>query len=555
MKTLLITLGFLLFPHVASAAALSPWVQAALDRTDMGIALSGSFPLASSCDREANDAQIVANVSAVREERRIAIDYGFESQLLKERTLCFEHDRLLFRKKLDDIHVAMNAATTVCNIKGSIVLQTVYSFTLDAYRMFLRGSTDSSFSGELLRYHYPFESAADFAVMQEPELDPASTAPMCPYTTDYSPHFIGYLPPNPDDLPPDQDAEPNLKTYGCDASVLARIRDNLPPAMQTEADDLRDFLNQSNILASDIFMLVSQAIQNIQEAIAAITGAPNLEPLDDPATAPPHATEVGCLLPPSPEPSDGAMANASSFFAVLSAFPDYFRPSNRRKLPSGEFTYTPVVGRVLPIGALFRMSYDFFFTMPSALIVSRAFDDRKGDIGADRPTSPELLLNQDEMQSSYFYKLDATAGYRMASRDMERQIGAVESIFRDSYERTLEAVSPLEAAVKSVSDLTEGFLPNEYIPSVAYFLRRSCVDGHCNTLLDAIAQRSFNPYCHPYVSGRYTDEQAADKCFCRGEYANDDFCKGQQSPPGNPAEIRCGELPPPALSSSSQPGF
>ena len=115
-------------------------------------------------------------------------------------------------------------------------------------------------------------------------------------------------------------------------------------------------------------------------------------------------------------------------------------------------------------------------------------------------------------------------------------------------------MSPLEAAVKSLSKITEEFLPNEYIPSVAYFLRRSCVDGHCYERLESVTQRSFNPYCHPYVSGKYTDEFAADKCFCRNEFVDADFCWGQPSPPGDPAEIRCGELPPPS-SSSSAPGF
>ncbi len=558
MKKFLILIGLVLLPQTAAATALSPWVQNALERADMGVLVAKGLPLPPRpCDSEANIQEVANNLSMVRQERSIAMDLGLESQFLRERTLCFESDRLQFQYKLNAIQNAMEVATQSCNIKASMLLRTVHAFTLDAYKMFLRGSVDSSFSGNILRYHYPFESASDFDSMAEPKLDSAHRdAPMCAYTTDYSPHFIGYLPPQPDeDPPPDPDAPPDIKTYGCASGVLLQIRPNLPPALKIEADDLRDFLNQSNTLASDIYTVVREALWNIEAAIAAITGATSPEPLENSATAPPHATEVGCLLPPSPEPEGQAPPNAASFHAVLSAFPDYFRTPNLRKLDSGDFTYTPPVGRVLPIGALFRPSYDFFFTLPNALVLSRAFDERKGEKGADRPLPKELAPADEEQQAAFMYKFQATRALRGIMKDSERHMGTTDAIFRDSYERTLEAVKPLEDAVKSLSDVTEGFLPNEYIPSVAYFLRRSCVDGHCNTLLESIAKRSFNPYCHPYVSGKYTDEQLADKCFCRNGFQSADFCNGNQSPPGDPEEIRCGEVRPPPSSSSSAPSF
>ncbi|MSR67328.1 hypothetical protein EXS65_00670 [Candidatus Peribacteria bacterium] len=557
MKNFFILIGFLLLPQTVLATALSPWVQNALERADSGVVTANGLPLPPrSCDTEANIQEVANNLSMVRQERRIALDLGFESQSLRERTLCIESDRLQFQYKLNAIQNAMEVATQACNIKASMVLRTVYAFTLDAYEIFLRGSVDSSFSGNLLRYHYPFESASDFDSMAEPLLDEVhQDDPMCAYTTDYSPHFIGYLPPQPDDPPQDEDAEPDIKTYGCDASVLSRIRDTLPPALKIENDDLKDFLNQSDALASEIYTLVRQALWNIEAAIAAITGALPPEPLEGSAVSPPHATEVGCLLPPSPEPQGQAPPDASSFHAVLSAFPDYFRTPNLRELDSGDFTYTPPLGRVLPIGALFRPSYDFFFTFPNPLVLMRTFDERKGIIGAGRPLPRELAPDEEEQQSHFLYKLNATAALQEIMKDSDRHIGTTDAIFRDSYERTLEAVKPLEDAVKALSDVTEGFLPNEYIPSVAYFLRRSCVDGHCNDLLDSIAKRSFNPYCHPYVSGRYTDEQLADKCFCRNGFESADFCSGTQSPLGDPEEIRCGVPLPPPPPSSSAPSF
>ncbi len=86
---------------------------------------------------------------------------------------------------------------------------------------------------------------------------------------------------------------------------------------------------------------------------------------------------------------------------------------------------------------------------------------------------------------------------------------------------------PLEAAIQSLIRIVDTELPEKYIPELTLFLARSCVDGHCQRTLDAVARRTFNPYCHPYVSGKYTEDDVAKYCYCDPEieFRDNDFWK------------------------------
>ncbi len=523
----LLIIGFLILPQSAVAAARSDWVQGVLDRIDGGIAAVSSLP-SSTCDIEGDKQEILNNLSAVRDQRTIVLNYGIESQFLREKSLCIESDRILLQKKLTEVYDALSVATATCNLRASNLLRTIYRFTAEAYRSFIRGSVDPSFQDDRLRRTNPFLGT---------EINPDSSEPLCPYTTDYSPHFIGGLPgASPDSL--------DIKSYGCDTQVLTEILPTLPSDLQTEANDLIDFMNQSGSLASDIFTLVRDAIFNIDTIIALLRGGtPPVSPSGS-VTSPSHAERQGCLRPPSPE-----SGNAANFDSVLAAFPDYFDPANILNPGSSSATFDPPADLVLPIGTLLRPSYDMFFTLPNALILSRAHAERKGQIGFDRPINPELLHEEEEQQFVFMYKTNIKDDLRSVAAGSERFMSLSDAILRDSYERNLDSIASLNSAVQDLSSVTENFLPKEYIPQFVYFLRRSCVDGHCNSILDAVAKRSFNKYCHPFVSGLYTEEKASDKCFCTDEFIGEDYCSGgdlhlTEQPP---AELQCGE----ANSSSS----
>ncbi len=535
MRRILLLIGLVLFPQIAGATPLSPWVDGVLKQIDAGIAAVPSG--GGSCDNNALMGEIRKNLSVVRDERTLLLELGIESQFLRERTLCFESDRLLLQSKLNDVYAAFNTATTACNIDASTRLRSIYEYAVTAYRAFLKGSIDPSFQDNRLRLKDPFGGT---------EVDPDSTAPLCPYTTDYAPHFIGALPNSSGN-------SYDIKSYGCDADMLAFVRDGLPPLppkLQMEAGDLIYFMDQSGSLASDIFTLVRDAIFNIDSTIALLTGAVPPDPPGSPATPPPHAEQEGCLRPKSPE-----SGSAAAFDTVLAAFPDFFDPSFLQNPGSSSATFDPPLAQMLPFGTLFRPSYDSFFTLPNALILSRAHADRKSQIGANRPLPDDLQIQGDEQQYYFMYKLDTSKEFSDTSEDTERFMSMSDAILRDSYERNLESVVSLDSAIRTLSSITENFLPKEYIPRLVYFLRRSCVDGHCNSLLDAVAKRSFNKYCHPYVSGLYTDEKASDKCFCTSEFDGEDYCSGGDLHLSDqpPAQLQCGE-PLASSSASSTPG-
>ncbi len=101
-------------------------------------------------------------------------------------------------------------------------------------------------------------------------------------------------------------------------------------------------------------------------------------------------------------------------------------------------------------------------------------------------------------------------------------MGILESSTTDSLQRMQDASVPLESAVQTLINVVDTELPEKYIPELTYFLARSCVDGHCKETLDAVAQRTFNLYCHPYVSGLYVQEDAAKRCYCDSEIESTD---------------------------------
>jgi hypothetical protein len=111
-------------------------------------------------------------------------------------------------------------------------------------------------------------------------------------------------------------------------------------------------------------------------------------------------------------------------------------------------------------------------------------------------------------------------------------MGIYESSTTDALQRMQDASVPLEAAVQSLIRVVDKELPEKYIPEITFFLSRSCVDGHCQRTLDAVAKRTFNPYCHPYVSGKYVEEDAFKRCYCDPEIKSKDsaFWKKYCSP-------------------------
>jgi hypothetical protein len=221
------------------------------------------------------------------------------------------------------------------------------------------------------------------------------------------------------------------------------------------------------------------------------------------------------------------VASANDVEETLLAFPDYFDAKHQREETVAgitRITYSPPADQILPSWLLFRPTNDFFTSFPNVVNLSRAYTDQRAVFGHERPL-PDNGMGAFVDLFALMRDLSAVPALESTSSTLERQSALIDAISRDAIERTDSASEPLRTAVRSLTFVVDDFLPKEYIPSFIYFLRRFCVDGHCSQTLDTVAKRIFNPYCHPYISGKYTEDDVPAKCYCQGQYAGESYCQ------------------------------
>jgi hypothetical protein len=534
MRRLIIFFGLLFFlPATASAAALSPWVQGVLDRADLGITMARGLST-TNCNDETVIQEIMNNQSMVRDFILTTRDLAVESQFLRERTVCFESDRRLLEDKLTEIRKALNDAIGGCYISAAKALQDNYEFTATAYASLLRAGVDPLYKDNRLRFKYAFHDNDLWNTASDPVFDDRSTAPLCPFTTDYAPHSYGYI-PSPDDptfIDPDE-----IRSYGCDQSVLPSLTDSV----RDEASALSSFIDFSQTFSRDLFTLLAPILPSLPGNSG--------ETFTVPSAVPPHAVQSGCLKPVSPTEDVRSQTDAERilFEGIFVAFPNYFDQENLGGDPAAStLTFNPTTEGTLPEGLLLRSTYDFFLTAPNITILEREFGSRRGDNGDTRPLPGSLLS---EAPTTYFFSLlfgaDMPSSLRLVSSNIEREMGMFDSWDRDAMGRTIEMQQPFSTAVKTLVEVTDKFLPRQYIPSVTYFLQRSCVDGPCQKTLDTVMRRTLNPYCRPFVSGQFNDDDAFEKCICTPKYANESYCMGELDVDSqSPVNLECGEPTP-----------
>ncbi len=530
----------LLIPLGANAEALSPWVQGVLDKADLGIETAAGFA-AGSCDGPGALQEIRNNVSVVSERRQATLDFAAQAQFLSERTVCFHSDKERLESKMQEVKDALDAAASSCNQSESRALRSVYEFLSDAYLSFLSGAADPTHTDTRLRFIWPFETDAAWTSARGPQTDTGSTAPLCPFTTDFGPHAVAYLPLDSLNTVMKDDKEGfTIKSYGCDATVLQTV----VPSLQAEADGIRDFMTKTDDTATLLMNLIQQSLENISISIALIRGEPAPTALSpDPVTALDHGVQSGCLRQAFPVVQESGDPNAESKFdpaaadEILKSDPAYFDDPNALLVDPAD---------ALPTGILAFSVTDPFSGLSNPASLIRQFLERRGVQGAARPLPKEGFIGQlfDGMGQISIASMTTRQEIAFIQANIEMGTGYLDAVSRDSYERTKQAASELESAVMSLTKVTEEELPKKYIPNLVYFLIRSCVDGSCQTTLDKVAQRIFNPYCHPYVSGKYLDEDVVDKCYCADKFKNEDFCKGPDSSgEQKPSELICGEPP------------
>ncbi|MBP9773848.1 MAG: hypothetical protein KBD00_04440 [Candidatus Peribacteraceae bacterium] len=502
MKRFALIIGFLLFPLPAMAAlpALSPWVQTVLEKADKGIATAASRPVDTACSGESDPVKKArlqqTAISDVQDSLRKGVDIrtqvGLEARALFEQNVCFRSDVRLIESKMQEVRNAMNDSIGRCNLVGANLLTQVYNLLVRAQQSLIAGGLDPTYRDELARTTFYFESEALVTTTNvAPEtIDTESTAPSCPFTSDYAPHSYAYT----------QGIVSNeIFSFGCDEQVVG----TLPESMQKEWEGQNKFLRDMSEVVGQLNTALQTFVTTMNQTIAYIRhGAPAdtistipLRPIDVP-----HQKIDGCLRL---DDADIAGLNAKAL-----PYADDFSTAPRKKDDPQ-----------LPIGLLFRPAYDYFSLFQNPLTLLRRSADTKAQHGIERAILENMSEDKlTQLMSTVSMTEKDIRDLRIISGNQAREIAIVDSWSRDAIERSSEAFSGLNGSIKSLGDVVKekGTLPL-YIRDVAYFLLRSCVDGHCTKNLDTILKRVLNPYCYPYSSDLYKEDKVPEKCFCQDE--------------------------------------
>ena len=487
-------------PLPLEAAALSPWVQSVLTRVDTALNLPTTGN--GSCVDEITQHEVEASIN---ESRRIFSEIENitqEADLLYSRTICFESDRRLLLEKIQQVYTALTNATKNCDQVLAADLRSALEFIAISYQQFLQNGLNPSASGSLLQSLQPFEEADSINL---------STQPSCIYTTDYSPHFIAYIPTKIDPIgkAPEGSA---LRSYGCDQTILP----TLPESFEKERKPLLNLINAIEEFARPI----SEAIKLTKESLAKInedTTVPTASGREPEATRTrslEHAAVTGCLVPPHPLEQNPLLPQPAT---------NDIEKTYQRFLRTLDSGYKRGNASMLPTWLILLSTGNAFTSFPDVFTLLPSFASLKEEMGYERPRSRDEALEEDDQAYFLAGTYDTVSrGLALEKGAQGRTEGRMELLSRDTLELTSAATEPLRSAMLQYTLMTQDFLPKKYLPNFVYFLSRSCVDGHCQKTLKTIAKRTFNDYCIPYLSKKYTDEKAVDKCFCLPSVEADD---------------------------------
>ncbi len=519
MKRFLAITGLLLLaaPTAAHADPLSPWVQEVIERIDMGIATADAVAGSGTCEPEKDDGYLLEAGAFIKDFVDTRQQITRHNAFLRENTVCFQSDIDLLEDKADELRIKIIDAAEACSLREMRILGDILSFTTKAYGILVNGGTDPSVKSDLLKYEYFWETedrlnSGSGSGITDTHVD----AEECPYTTDYSPRSIGYVLADAGGTTVVIGGGPqDVKKYGCDEEVLPAIE------VQTqEMDDMTEFHDATDEFATNITNMVRDFVTNIETSIAALRGDTPDFTFPQENNVGGHEEITGCLRPQVPltfiNPDDGAPDS------MLDDYPDYYSEGNMTEIEiaPGVFfqSFNPPPEEALPIGMFLRPAYDYFSIYSNAISMQRRFTNKKTVLGQNRPL-PIRAQDPDAFNAGLFlviYGSDALVQYREIAVSIDQQTAFIEAASRDAIERTLQAYAPLQDAITELSEVVEEDVP-AYIQDFGYFMLRQCVNGHCSAeggTLDTMMKRIYNPSCHPYISGDYTDVRTHIKCLC-----------------------------------------
>lgn len=519
MRGLFFLIGMaLILPSSAMAAEpLSPFVAGVLSRADQAITLAQGLSATQGCTQE--DIQRAEKNAAIRRALDPQLVSTLASTDTKSMTLCNRYDLFLIEQKMNDVRRAMeqSIANGTCNLQALTSLS-FFSYELELlYKSVREGGLDPSYTD--------FQLRSDRGADGSPEFIPGDpNAPACPFTTDYAPPSLGK-----------RDGE--LLRFGCDEATLRFISSqDIPDTFRTAIE--REITSTNTLVerARETALTIRTFQETVLTILARLRGKP-------PPSFPPisgagqmlHGTIEGCK-PPSLSSSSSSSSNI------------YRVETWERK--------------DLPEGVLLHSIYDSFSAEENTGLLMETYL-RVRSIFAKLRALPQdiqdnLLSNKPTSLFGYMLDFGTIQQLQNVSTDHARTSALYLATNTDAIGEMMAAMQPLRGAVKSFG-LIASFPSDEskqcskeetrpqrlecchyvcknkpkgeqascerlcnsdtpllpsYVRDFALFVRRSCVDGSCNTLLDAVLNRSVNPACYPYGSGCYQrDDYTTGACI------------------------------------------
>ncbi|MEQ1849653.1 MAG: hypothetical protein ABL890_03630 [Candidatus Peribacteraceae bacterium] len=493
MRTLFLILGLVLLLrpfNLLAAEPLSPWVRAVIERSTQGISTANGLDT-TNCVDDVMKAAYNNLQGALAQSTDVLTDLSTEAQLLTERTVCFESDRVLLKKKMLEVALAAATATQECKRDKANALIENYRFLTEAYTDLVRGGADPSYPSTLLRFDWRFHDRGLWdarTFKRAKNIEDVPVPEQCPFTSDYGAHSIVQAPGT---------EEP--RSAGCDSSVLETIEDPL----KREAEILRDFSNLLRTTSVSLRETVDRARASLDRIGSRSSSSSSSSSIP---SAPPHIVVSGCVKPA--EPSSPTPAEIE---ALLLSYPDFFEESHLGEM----FGFGGPPENRLPRGLLFRPLTDYFSLSTAHIAIVRAFGQMRDAADERRPLPAYFLPTANDSFWSYIQRVFVTEQeLRAVSENIEQQMTFLDTVKRDALERMDDQSDDLKDAVRRFANVSANTIPIQYVPRLTYFLARSCVDGHCQGTLQSVTKRTFNPYCRPYYSGKYDEEDVYKKCFC-----------------------------------------
>ena len=166
-----------------------------------------------------------------------------EQRELRGRTSCLRHDLVVLEEAMETVRQKMIDDIGQCKLLSASLLTSVYRMQSEAYQALILAGDDPTYESPILRRTYFFEDAQAFR-QSAPTVDVAgSTAPLCPFTSDYAPQSVAY----------ENGVGSSLVLYGCTPETLERVAS---PSELLEVQTQKAFMTKTQTISTKTYSFV-----------------------------------------------------------------------------------------------------------------------------------------------------------------------------------------------------------------------------------------------------------------------------------------------------------